>query len=74
MTITVKTLSAMFESVNRGKFDRIKQIDINLWECNGFHIEKMYVSKELYLVQHSTKDIWFNSFDEAVNYCLENEY
>lgn len=74
MTITVKQLSAMFENINKGKFKNVKQIDENLWQCNGHVIEKMYVSKEDYLVQSFTKDYWFHSFGDAVEFCMNDEY
>ena len=63
----------MFENINKGKFKNVKQIDENLWECNGHVIEKMYVSKEDYLVQSYTKDYWFHSFGDAVEFCMNDE-
>ena len=73
MTITVKQLSAMFENVNKGKHKPIKQLDENLWQVNGHVIEKMYVSKEEYLVQSFTKDYWFHSFGDAVEFCMNDD-
>ena len=69
MTITVKQLSNLFDKVNRGKYKSINQIDENLWECNGFYIEKMSVSKEKYLVQYSMDDYWFYSLGDAIEFC-----
>lgn len=72
MTITVKTLSAMFEEINNGNFKRINQIDKNIWECNGLWIEKNFYGLEEYSVQFCGDDILFHTFDEAVAFCLKN--
>ena len=70
MTITTRQLSAMFDNINKGKFSHVNQIDESVWECNGLWIEKDFYGKEEYSVQYCGDDILFNTFGDAVEFCM----
>ena len=73
MTITVKQLSNVFEEINKGKFKHVNQIDKNIWECNGLWIEKNFYGLEEYSVQYCGDDIMFNTFGDAIEFCMHAE-
>ena len=42
-------------------------------ECNGFYIEYNVYGRGEYTVFYCGDDLWFDTFEEAEKFCLEQE-
>ena len=73
LTISVKQLSTIFEDINTGNYKPVKQINKNIWECNGLYIERDFYGMEEFTVQYCGGDIMFKTFGDAVDFCMHAE-
>lgn len=48
---------------------KAKQIDQNIWECNGLYIEYDFYGDGEYSVQFCGDDILFSTLKEAQEFC-----
>ena len=70
MTMTVKSLAGIFNAVNSGNHARVNQLDADLWECNGLHIERDLIKEEMYTVRLHGDYVTFWTFGDAVEFCM----